>query len=104
MQVTVNLADEKKVLLTTFGKSDRAVLAAFRQAMEDLGIPPHPGGKCPRRMAALAASTTGWSRRAPATCSGSTASSDLTRKARLPPAGLARATTHTTPCRPHRRR
>ena len=48
MQITVNLTDEEKARLATFGKSDQAVLLAFRQAMEDLGIPPHPGGRCPQ--------------------------------------------------------
>lgn len=48
MQITVNLTDEEKARLATFGKADQAVLLAFRQAMEDLGIPPHPDGKCPQ--------------------------------------------------------
>ncbi len=43
----VTLTEQEKARLATFGKGDQAVLLAFRQAMEDLGIPPHPDGKCP---------------------------------------------------------
>lgn len=28
-------------------RADEAIAAAFRQAFEESGLPPHPGGECP---------------------------------------------------------
>lgn len=44
---TVELTEQERADLADMPEADRRVLAAFRQAMVDLGVPGHPDGKCP---------------------------------------------------------
>jgi len=44
----VTLTSQEQALLAGEDEPTRAVILAYRRAMAGLGIPPHPGGRCPR--------------------------------------------------------
>jgi hypothetical protein len=44
---TIELTDQDRAALADMPAAVRPVLGAYRQAMADLGIPPHPQGQCP---------------------------------------------------------
>lgn len=44
---TIELTEQERADLAAMPEADRRVIAAFRQAMADLGVSAHPDGKCP---------------------------------------------------------
>jgi len=47
MTATIELTEHERALLDEMPRPVRPVIGAFRQAMADLGVPPHPDGQCP---------------------------------------------------------
>ena len=47
MTTTVELTEQDRAASPRCPEVDRRVIAAYRQAMADLGVPTHPQGQCP---------------------------------------------------------